>query len=36
MAAIALFSAFVSAYLVLIVIGTFFRGPNWDWGWPWN
>jgi quinol-cytochrome oxidoreductase complex cytochrome b subunit len=36
MAAIALFSAFVSAYLLLMIIGTFFRGPNWDWVWPWR
>ena len=35
MAAIALFSCFVSAYILLMVIGTFFRGPNWDWVWPW-
>ena len=35
MAAIALFSCFLSAYILLMVIGTFFRGPNWDWIWPW-
>jgi quinol-cytochrome oxidoreductase complex cytochrome b subunit len=35
MAAIALFSCFLSAYILLMVIGTFFRGPNWDWAWPW-
>ncbi len=35
MAAIALFSCFLSAYVLLMVIGTFFRGPNWDWAWPW-
>ncbi|HSC72351.1 MAG TPA: cytochrome b N-terminal domain-containing protein, partial [Candidatus Methylomirabilis sp.] len=35
MAAIALFSSFLSAYVLLMVIGTFFRGPNWDWAWPW-
>ncbi len=35
MAATALFSCFVSAYALLMVIGTFFRGPNWDWVWPW-
>jgi quinol-cytochrome oxidoreductase complex cytochrome b subunit len=23
------------AVVVLTVIGTFFRGPNWDWVWPW-
>ena len=36
LAAIALFSCFLSAYVVLMVIGTFFRGPNWGWIWPWN
>jgi hypothetical protein len=35
MAAIALFSCFLSAYVLLMVIGTFFRGPNWGWVWPW-
>ncbi|HJW87944.1 MAG TPA: cytochrome b N-terminal domain-containing protein, partial [Dehalococcoidia bacterium] len=36
MAAIALFSAFLSAYVILMIIGTFFRGPNWVWVWPWQ
>ena len=35
MSAIALFSCFVSAYVLLMIIGTFFRGPNWDWALPW-
>jgi quinol-cytochrome oxidoreductase complex cytochrome b subunit len=35
MAAIALFSCFLSAYVLLMIIGTFFRGPNWGWVWPW-
>jgi quinol-cytochrome oxidoreductase complex cytochrome b subunit len=35
-AAIALFSAFLSAYVILMIIGTFFRGPNWVWVWPWQ
>lgn len=35
MAAVTLFSCFLSAYVLLMVIGTFFRGPNWDWAWPW-
>ncbi len=35
MAAIGLFSCFLSAYVLLMMIGTFFRGPNWDWAWPW-
>jgi hypothetical protein len=21
--------------VVLTVVGTFFRGPNWAWVWPW-
>jgi len=36
LAAIALFSSYVSGYVLLMVIGTFFRGPNWDWVWPWK
>jgi quinol-cytochrome oxidoreductase complex cytochrome b subunit len=36
MAAVALFSAYLSAYVLLMIIGTFFRGPNWDWVWPWK
>ncbi len=36
MAAIALFSCFLSGYMLLMIIGTFFRGPNWDWAWPWK
>jgi quinol-cytochrome oxidoreductase complex cytochrome b subunit len=35
MAAVALFSAYVSAYVLLMIIGTFFRGANWEWVWPW-
>ena len=35
MAAITLFSCFLSAYVLLMIVGTFFRGPNWDWAWPW-
>jgi cytochrome b-561 len=35
MAATTLFSCFLSAYVLLMIIGTFFRGPNWDWAWPW-
>ncbi|MBI3014202.1 MAG: cytochrome b N-terminal domain-containing protein [Candidatus Tectomicrobia bacterium] len=34
--AMVLFTAFVSAYLVFTVIGTYFRGPNWVWVWPWQ
>jgi quinol-cytochrome oxidoreductase complex cytochrome b subunit len=32
----ALFSAAVVAMGVLTIIGTFFRGPNWAWVWPWR
>jgi len=31
----AVFSAFVAVAAVLTVVGTFFRGPNWAWTWPW-
>jgi hypothetical protein len=24
------------AVFVLTVVGTFFRGPNWAWVWPWG
>lgn len=34
--AISLYSSFLSAYTVLIIIGTYFRGPNWAWIWPWG
>lgn len=27
---------FVIVAIVLIVIGTFFRGPGWSWVWPWE
>lgn len=29
-------SWFVIVAIVLIVIGTFFRGPGWSWIWPWE
>jgi cytochrome b-561 len=29
------FAALALAVVVLTVIGTFFRGPNWAWVWPW-
>lgn len=35
MGAISLFSSFVAAYIVYTVMGTYFRGPNWVWVWPW-
>lgn len=33
--AIALFTATVLVAMLLIAVGTFFRGPNWTWVWPW-
>lgn len=33
MAAIALFTAFLVGFLILTVMGTNFRGPNWDFYW---
>ncbi len=30
-----LFGAFVIAMVILIIIGTFFRGENWHFVWPW-
>jgi quinol-cytochrome oxidoreductase complex cytochrome b subunit len=30
-----LFGLAALAVIVLTLIGTFFRGPNWDWVWPW-
>jgi quinol-cytochrome oxidoreductase complex cytochrome b subunit len=32
----AVFTALVLVFAVLTVIGTFFRGPNWAWVWPWR
>lgn len=34
--AIAIFTACIIATVVLTVVGTFFRGPNWSWIWPWQ
>jgi hypothetical protein len=31
--ALALFTCFVCGFVVLTVIGTYFRGPNWDFYW---
>jgi quinol-cytochrome oxidoreductase complex cytochrome b subunit len=33
--AVTLFTICVVAAVILTVIGTYFRGPNWDWVWPW-
>jgi menaquinol-cytochrome c reductase cytochrome b/c subunit len=30
------FAVLAVATLVLTAIGTFFRGPNWSWIWPWG
>ncbi len=32
----AVFSVAVLLFVALTVIGTFFRGPNWAWVWPWR
>ena len=31
----AVFSAVVLLFVALTAVGTFFRGPNWAWVWPW-
>ncbi len=31
-----LFLLFVFILLILVLIGTFFRGPEWRWVWPWQ
>lgn len=31
-----IFLAGIFAWFALIVIGTFLRGPNWQWYWPWE
>lgn len=33
--AIFLWTAFMTAQGILIIIGSLFRGPNWQWVWPW-
>lgn len=33
--AITIFTLFVVASVIFTVIGTFFRGENWHWIWPW-
>jgi menaquinol-cytochrome c reductase cytochrome b/c subunit len=30
------FTVLAVAAFVLTVVGTFFRGPEWSWVWPWN
>ncbi|MGF1508584.1 MAG: cytochrome C [Myxococcota bacterium] len=34
--ALSLFWLGFALWLVLIVVGTFFRGPGWNWFWPWE
>lgn len=34
--AIFLYTAFMTFQGVLVIIGVFFRGPNWGWIWPWT
>jgi quinol-cytochrome oxidoreductase complex cytochrome b subunit len=31
-----LFAAGIACAVILTIIGTFFRGPNWAWVWPWQ
>ncbi len=33
--AIVLFTVCAAGMVVLTAVGTFFRGPNWSWVWPW-
>ena len=34
--AIFLYTAFMTWQGILIIIGTYFRGANWGWVWPWT
>ena len=34
--AVFLYTAFMTSQGLLVVIGVFFRGPNWGWIWPWT
>ena len=34
--AVATFTIFMVLWIVLTIIGFAFRGPNWDWVWPWE
>jgi menaquinol-cytochrome c reductase cytochrome b/c subunit len=31
-----IFTVLAASALILTLIGTFFRGPEWTWVWPWN
>jgi len=35
-ASIALFTCFVVSFVILTVVGTWLRGPNWGFFWPWD
>lgn len=34
--AVFLYTAFMTFQGILVIIGVFFRGPNWGWIWPWT
>ena len=34
--AVATFTLFLVVWTILTIIGFAFRGPNWDWVWPWE
>jgi quinol-cytochrome oxidoreductase complex cytochrome b subunit len=34
--AVVTFTIFLVVWIVLTLIGFAFRGPNWDWVWPWE
>jgi menaquinol-cytochrome c reductase cytochrome b/c subunit len=34
--AMVVFTIFLAGWIILTLIGFAFRGPNWDWVWPWN
>lgn len=35
-ASISLFTAFIVSFIILTITGTWLRGPNWDFFWPWE
>ena len=34
--AVFLYTAFMTVQGLLVIVGVFFRGPNWGWIWPWT
>ncbi len=34
--AVVTFTVVLVAWIILTIVGFAFRGPNWDWVWPWN